>query len=156
MKYARDLLNTAPLVVAPELLVPDLARLLLDHRADGACVVDQGRLVGVVTSMDLIYQEKRVHLPSFVTIMELVVPLGVRRAEHELEKISGRTVRDIMSAQPRTVTRDAPIAVVASLMVDRHITIVPVVDGDRLVGVITKPAVLAAAFGRSPDGAGLG
>lgn len=35
---------------------------------------------------------------------------------------------------------------VASLMVDKHVTIVPVVEGSTLVGMITKQALLRAAF----------
>ncbi len=148
MQHARDLLDPNPLTVAPDVAVADLARQLIEAGADGACVLEDGRLVGVVTSMDLIFQEKRVHLPSIITIMDLVIPIGTKRAQAELEHITGRTVRDIMSTPPRFVGLDAGLDEVATLMVDEHFTVVPVVDNGRLVGVVTKQKVLAAAFGR--------
>lgn len=149
MKHARDLLDPHPLTTTPDVSVPDLARKLIDAGADGACVVDGDRLVGVVTSMDLIFQEKRVQLPSIITIMDLVIPIGMRKAEAELERISGATVGEIMSTPPKTVSPEAGLDEVATLMVDQHITIVPVVEDGRLVGVVSKPSILAAAFGRA-------
>lgn len=148
MKTAIDLLDPRPPTVTPDTTVADLAAHLLETGRDGACVLQDGALVGVVTSMDLIFQEKRVHLPSVLTIMDLVIPLGSAQAEAELAKIGGKTVRDIMSAPPRTVAPDAPIDAVASLMVDQHISLVPVVEDGQLLGAVTKRSVLHAAFGR--------
>lgn len=148
MRNAIDLLDPAPLVVGPDLSVADLAARLLEMGRDGACVLEDGVLVGVVTSMDLIYQEKRVHLPSIITIMDLVIPLGSAQAEAELTKMGGTTVREIMSAPPRTVGPQAEVDEIASLMVDLNISMVPVVEDGQLLGAITKPSVLRAAFGR--------
>jgi CBS domain-containing protein len=136
------------LTVAPDLLVRDLVELLLREHADGACVIEDGQLVGVVTTMDLVFQEKQVHLPSFLAVMDFMIPLEPpERLRHELDKITATRVRDMMSARPLSVRPEAPIADVATLMVDKHVTIVPVVEDGRVVGMITKPALLRAVFG---------
>lgn len=136
-----------PLTVVPNRSVRDLAELLLRERSDGACVIEHGRLVGVVTTMDLVFQEKRVHLPSILTLMDFAIPLEPpERLREELDKISGTTVADIMSRQPIFATPDTPMSEVASRMVDQHLTIVPVVEGERLIGMVTKQALLRAAF----------
>jgi CBS domain-containing protein len=142
----------APLVVAPDQSVRDLVELLLREHADGACVVEDGQLVGVVTTMDLVFQEKQVHLPSFLAVMDFMIPLEpAARLRHELDKITATRVRDMMSARPLSVGTDTPIAEVATLMVDKHITVVPVVEDGRVVGMITKPALLRAVFpGQAP------
>lgn len=148
MKTAADIM-VEPHTVSPDVTVKDLARLLLEQHWDGACVVgDEGELVGVVTSMDLIYQEKRLHLPTFFVLFDSVLPLeDPRKAEHELQKIAGRTVADVMTDSPVTVDPETPLDRVASLMVERHITVLPVLSSDgRVLGVITKPAMLKAAF----------
>ncbi|MBK8482685.1 MAG: CBS domain-containing protein [Proteobacteria bacterium] len=134
--------------VSPTLSVQDLARLLLEEQLDGVCVVaEDGALVGVVTSMDLIFQEKQLHLPTFFMLLDGVLPLDAPwRAERELDKISGAEVADIMTADPVAVAKDTPLDQVATLMVERHISILPVVADDRLIGVVTKPAMLRAAF----------
>ncbi len=144
---AREFMVDA-LTVAPELPVRELVELLLREKIDGACVVEEGdRLVGVVTTMDLVFQEKQVHLPSFLAVMDFMIPLErPERLIRELEKISAAQVSDLMSAHPLSVEVDTPIAAIASLMVDKHASIVPVVEQGRLVGMITKSMLLRAVF----------
>jgi CBS domain-containing protein len=141
-----------PRTVPPDMPVEQLAEMLLVERLDGVCVVEDQRLLGVVTSMDLIYQEKRLHLPTFFVLFDSVLPLeSPKKALRELVKISGSTVADVMSTDAVTVNPDTPLDKVASVMVEQHISIVPVVDdGDRLIGVVTKPAMLRAAFQPTP------
>lgn len=149
MTSARDVMDSRPLTVAPELSVRELASLLLQQGADGACVVDGGALRGVVTAMDLVFQQKKVHLPTVLTFMEAVIPMDLGRTRHEVEKMLGARVADIMSPHPVTVTPGADLSDVATLMVERHITLVPVLEGERLVGAITKASVLRSAFAQS-------
>jgi CBS domain-containing protein len=148
MKMARDVM-VPPIVVSAETRVKELAHVLLNEHLDGVCVVDEAEeLLGVVTSMDLIYQEKRLHLPTFFVLFDSVVPLeDPRKTEHELQKIAGRTVREVMTSPAVTVTESTPLDKVASLMVEQHISVVPVVSERRVVGVVTKPGMLEAAFG---------
>lgn len=149
MRYAHEIIQPDPVTVSPDLSVTDLARLLLEHDQDGFVVVEEGRVVGVVTAMDLIFQEKRVHLPSFITVMEVVVPVGHRAAVKELEKVTGSTVRDIMTPDPYTVAFDAGLDRIATLMVEKHVSLVPVLKDDVLIGVVTKRDVLRAAFSKA-------
>lgn len=146
MTTAAEILDPRPLVVAPELSVQDLAAQLLEQRAEGACVVRGGRLVGVVTAMDLVFKEKNLHLPTFFTFMEAVIPLGLHKTEEEVEKMAGLTVRQIMTDRPITVGPDDNLHTMATLMVEKHLSMLPVVDDGRLLGVVDKRAVLAAAF----------
>lgn len=146
---ARDILIEA-LTVAPECSVRDLAVLLLERGLDGACVVESAELVGVVTTMDLVFQEKQVHLPSVLSFMDFAIPLEPpSRLRAELEKIAGTTVREIMSREPITVGPERPVSEVARMMVDQHLTIVPVLsdmENDKLIGMITKQALLRAVL----------
>ncbi|MCA9699303.1 MAG: CBS domain-containing protein [Myxococcales bacterium] len=143
---AREFMVDA-LIVVPDRSVRDLAKLLLDENSDGACVVEHGRLVGVVTTMDLVFQEKKVHLPSILSFMDFAIPLEPPdRLRQELEKIAGTRVREIMSTDLVTVGPDATMSEVASLMVDKHLTLVPVVEGERVLGVINKQSLLRATL----------
>jgi len=146
--FAIDLMDREPLVVAPDLPVPTLARLLLDARLDGACVVDQDKLVGVVTTMDLIFQEKRVQVPTYVRLLGALLTRGTSGPKAALDKITGRIVSDIMSADPLSVSFDASLEQIATLMVDCHVTIVPVLNDGHLVGVISKRQVVRAALAK--------
>jgi CBS domain-containing protein len=144
---ARDIMIEA-LTVAPDCSVRDLARLLLERGCDGACVVEEHRLVGVVTTMDLVFQEKQVHLPSILSFMDFAIPLEPpSRLRAELDKIAGTTVGEIMTAEPVVVDEERAVSEVARAMVERHLTIVPVVESGALRGMITKQALLRAVLG---------
>ena len=62
-------------------------------------------------------------------------------------------VRDAMTSDPRTVTADSFVAEAARVMKDADTGIVPIVDGDRLVGTITDRdiAIRVVAEGRDPQ-----
>jgi CBS domain-containing protein len=150
MKTATELMEP-PVSIGPEASVRELADLLLDTDADGACVVRNGRLVGVVTTMDLVFKNKRVRLPTLLAILDAVIPLGsMRDVEEEMEKIAAATVGELMSHEVVTVGPDAGLDEVATLMVEKHITVVPVVKGTTLLGVVTKAGLLAASGLASP------
>jgi CBS domain-containing protein len=148
MRTAADVMNRDPITVRPDLPVQDLANLLLDGKNDGACVVEDGRLVGVVTTMDLIYREKRVHLPTFFWFLDAMIPLeSPFRTQREVAKIAAATVRDLMTTTPIVAEPSTLVDAVASMMIDHHVSLVPVVDQGRLVGVVTKAGMLREAFG---------
>jgi CBS domain-containing protein len=145
---ARDIMIEA-LTVVPDRSVRELAELLLAQGLDGACVVDEGRLVGVVTTMDLVFQEKQVHLPSILSFMDFAIPLEPpSRLREELDKIAGTKIAQIMSGEPVFVGPEALVSEVASKMVDEHLTIVPVVEQGEVLGMITKQALLRAVMHR--------
>lgn len=143
-----DVMDPTPLTVEPTLSVRDLAELLLARPLEGACVVEDGNLIGVATAMDLVFQSQPAHMPSFFHFLEALIPLeSVAKAEQDLRKIAGATVRDVMTAEPVTTTPGEPVAAVAERMVARHLSLVPVLDGRRLVGAVTKAGILRSAYG---------
>ena len=76
------------------------------------------------------------------------VPAGRRGGQGgSAEKIAGADVGDVMTDSPVTVEPDTPIDQIASLMVDRHITVLPVTESGKLVGMVTKPGILRVVFG---------
>jgi CBS domain-containing protein len=153
MKRAIDIMDPSPCTVTPDVSVRDLAQRLLQRRDEGACVVQDGRLVGVVTTMDLIFQEQPVHLPSFLTFFDAVIPLErPSHTQHEVEKLLGLSVKDIMTTDLITLGAETRLDEIAARMVKKHTGYIPIVDGDRLLGVVTKPAVLRAAFGIDETG----
>lgn len=145
--HARDIMIEA-LTVVPDRSVRDLAQLLLERGLDGACVVANGQLVGVVTTMDLVFQEKQVHLPTILNFLDFAIPLEPpSRLRAELDKIAGTTVQQIMTREPVTVEAERLVSEVARMMVDKHLTIVPVVEDGQLLGMITKQALLRSVLG---------
>lgn len=150
MSTVREVMDKGPLMIAPDRPVRELAELLMQTHIDGACVIDaDGTLRGVVTTMDLIFQEKRVHLPTVFYFLDAVIPLeSEARTKAELAKIAGGKVSDVMTPDPITIGPEADLADAATLMVEKHISLLPVVEDGKLIGAVTKPALLHAAYRR--------
>lgn len=146
MTLVHELMNHSPPSIEPDLGVRELARMLLESGRDGYAVVENGKLVGVVTAMDLIFQEKQVHVPSFFAFLDGLLPLGQHRLEEELQKVTGARVRDIMTTNPVTASQNDHVDAVATAMVERRLTVIPVVRDGELIGEITKPVLLEYAL----------
>lgn len=147
MKHVSDLYDPNPPTVTPDMPVAELAALFLDSGRDGFCVVDDGKLVGVVTLMDLLFQERQIRMPGLVTLLDAVLPVGLHKAEAELAKMTGNTVGAVMSRDLVTVGHDGPLDRITSLMVDKHITVLPVVHEGHLLGEVTRQGILRALYG---------
>ena len=144
MHTAKEIMTSEVITVNEELNVGDLAALFWEKRIGGAPVVDsEGTLLGVVTESDLIDQSKKVHIPTIMSVLDSMIFLeNPAKLDKEIKKMTGTQVKDIYSAEVITVVQDTPMDEVASIMANRKIHTLPVVDGDKLVGVIGKADII--------------
>ena len=148
MLKVKDIMTREVITVTPDTEVVKAAKLLLEKRINGLPVVDDsGKLVGILCQSDLVVQQKKIPLPSLFTLLEGFVPLtSMKRLDKEVEKIAAVTVRQAMTADPVTVEPETGIEEVAALMADKKYHTLPVVENDRLVGVVGKQDVLKTLF----------
>jgi CBS domain-containing protein len=141
---ARDIMTKDPITVGRDLSVTDAARMMVENRVGALPVLDGDALVGLVTEGDLIMRDVKVEFPTYLHLLDgfIMYPPATARFESELKKAVGATVGDVMSTHLVTVQADAPVSDVATLMVDRDVSRVPVLDGDRLVGIISKSDIV--------------
>jgi CBS domain-containing protein len=67
----------------------------------------------------------------------------------------GTKVKDVMTTRPRAVTPQTPLNEVAQLMETEDVGVVPVVDGDRLVGIVTDRDIVVRAIAKGKDPRGM-
>jgi CBS domain-containing protein len=146
-----EFMTTDVLTVTPDTTVDEAIQLLAQRGISGAPVVDaDGRLVGLLDDTDIILSEARLHAPTVVELFGayLTLPGEQKRYEHELRHALGQTVDDLMHHEPPFVGVDATVEDVASVIVERDVGRVPVVDADgRVVGIVTR-GDLVGALGR--------
>jgi len=144
MLKARDIMTKDVVTVTPDTEITQAAKLLLENHFNGLPVVDdKGRLVGIICQDDLIVQQKKFPLPSLFTFFDGLIPLtSYRSLEKEMGKIVATTVAQAMTPDPITIDPDATLEDIATLMVNNNVHTLPVLDRDRLVGVIGKEDVL--------------
>ena len=139
----REIMQTDWPSLDPESTVEDAIRLFAEARISGAPVVSDGQLLGIITEGDLIFQDADIKAPGFLDILGGIVPLGsTEEYRREALKSAGVTVGEVMTDDPITVAPEATLAEAATVMAERRKKILPVVEGDRLVGVVTRMDIL--------------
>lgn len=144
MITVRDIMTPDPITVGPDTDIARAAKLLLDRRINGVPVVDDaGRLLGILCQSDLIAQQKKLPIPTVFTFLDGVFQLSsTKQFEKQVRKIAALTVSEAMTPDPVTVGPDTLLETVAALMVDSNFHTLPVVENNRLVGIIGKEDVL--------------
>ncbi len=144
MYKAKDIMTTKVVTVFSHTPIIDAAKMLIENHFNGLPVVDEGgRLKGIICQDDLIFQQKKIPLPSFFTVLDGFVPLSSEKSiEKEINKIAAVTVENAMTPNPITITSDTDIEEIASLMIKHDIHTLPVLEQKKLVGIIGKEDVL--------------
>lgn len=132
------------ITVYPDTPVVEIARKMLQNDISGIPVVDRdGRLVGIVTETDLVVRNANVHFPTFLQILDARIYLtSTRHFEEELRRALGTVAADVMTREVQTVKPDDDISVAATLMVDRGLNPIPVLNDGRLEGIISRSDII--------------
>ena len=126
----KDRMTPDPITVAPDTTFPEAYRIIQEKGIHHLPVVDKrGRLIGIVARADLLQAS-----PSSATA------LSVFEVNYLLAHLQ---VQEVMS-QPITVTEDTPLEEAARLLVEKDIGCLPVMRGEKLVGVITETDIFKA------------
>jgi CBS domain-containing protein len=142
---AKDIMTPDPVTVGPETSVTDAAHIMSSKRIGALPVVDKdGNMAGLVTEGDLIMQDVKVHFPTYLSLLGgyVFAPGSTERYESALRKAVGALVADVMTTEPVTVTPDALVVDVATLLVERDVARVPVVTGRTVVGIVSKSDIV--------------
>jgi len=140
---AADVMVTMVITVGPEACVQDVAHILLSARISGVPVVgENGELLGIVTEGDLM---RRVETGTGrQRPWWLVLFAGREALAAEFIKEHSRNVTDVMSRDVITAAPDTPLSKIASLLEKNAIKRVPIVEGGKLVGIVSRANLLQA------------
>jgi CBS domain-containing protein len=146
----REVMTTDVVVFRPADKIERAARLLSERGIGGAPVVDDdGSLVGLLEDDDLIVQDARLHFPTVISVLGayLELPSSLARMEKELHKAVGATVGEVMDSEPPSCGPDDTVEAVATVMHERNLSRLPVVDENgKVVGVISRGDLVRDIF----------
>lgn len=123
-QVVRNWMTPNPITITQQTTLPEAYRLIHEHNIRRLPVMDNNKLMGIVTLGDV--REAR---PSDATT------LSVYELNYMLDKV---TAKDFMTRNPVTISPDATIQEAARLMLEHKIGGIPVVDGGELTGIITE------------------
>lgn len=102
-------------------------------------VDDAGFLTGIVTASDLVEQDRPLHIPTVISLFDWVIPLeGEGALQRELKKITAQTASELASSDIVTVTPTDSVSSAAEIMSSKKLHALPVVDGKKLVGMVSR------------------
>ncbi len=140
MLKAKDVMTRDVIIVNEGMSVDELGRLFIEKKISGAPVTDAaGTLIGIVTENDLIRKNTRLHIPTVLRIFDAMISLGrPDSVEDEIKRISASTVGEICTKGVLSVSPDASIQDVSSIMFEKGVHLVPVIETGKIVGIIGK------------------
>ncbi len=118
----RTVMKADPVAVGPDAPLDEAIRLMMEQQGHGLPVVDENRrLLGMITEKDmlrLLYDGQGAHA----------------------------TVAELMTTQLRTFQADEDLAVICDCLVANHVRAVPILEGDRLVGLISRSDLMGVVL----------
>ncbi len=146
MKTARDIMTSSVATIRKEATIKELSDLFIQHEVNGIPVVDEdNRVIGLVTEGDLIEQSKNLHIPTVISVFDAVIYLESENVfKDDLKRLTAAKVEDIYTKKVVMVTPDTPVEECAALMANNDIHTLPVVENEKLVGVIGKLDLIKA------------
>ena len=135
-----SIMTSPAITVPPDADVKTIASVLVSNEVGGVPVVDaSGKVLGMVTEGDLIVRNANLHFPRFLQIMDARIFLeNPRHFEEETRKMLAATAKDLMSSPVIVVSPEDDIEKAATIMVEKHVHALPVVEHGRVVGIISR------------------
>ena len=142
-----EFMDTVRPTVTPTTTIKDLVHLLASQNLDCVAVVEGGKVVGVVTDQDLLYQEVEAdeHQPFVAPFLDWVVYIqSLGSWERHIEKAFAVTVSDLMTTEVKTASPDEELHEAAKRMAKDGVSQLPVVENGAYVGMLTRGHVVSA------------
>ncbi len=122
--FVKNKMTANPFTISPDQTIPDAHEIMAAHGIRRLPVMKNGKLVGIVSREDI-----SKYSPSKATSLSM----------GEITYLLAKTkISMIMTKDPTTISSSALLEEAAILMRDNSISFLPVVDGDKLVGIITE------------------
>ena len=137
----RDIMTKEVLSVKAGASVNEVARLMGQRDISGVPVIDdEQHVIGIITELDLIVRNTRLEFPHFIEVLDWGrIPLEwPSHARERMKHMLGTQAADVMTAEVVTIGPDADVEELAGLMVKRRVNPVPVVEGDQLIGIVSR------------------
>ena len=148
----KDAMTKNPVVCSVDTPLRDAVGLFRKYHIGGLPVMDGGVVVGMLTESDLIslLESERISddlwLPSPFEIIEIPVReyVNCEKTKHALRNIGDMPAKKVMTRHVITANEDMEIEAAASLMLKEGVTRLPVLQGKKLTGILTRADIINA------------
>lgn len=131
--------------VGLEMKITDVAKILHERNIHGVPVVEDGKLVGIITETDFFTKsESEIYLPSYIEFLKNIGDVENSGVNNEqFQELLNAKAGDIMSQNCITLHPDSDVSAMFQLVKEAKLHTVPVVlEDDSLVGIVTVADVI--------------
>lgn len=142
---AKDFMTTNVITCTEDQSVADAAKLMVEKEFSVMPILNsEGKLVGIVTESDFVGKEVKVP-HALASIKQL---FGQNFYFNDVETLyaeaKNKKLSSVMSKNLKTIKPETSLSKVVNYMISKNIKRLPVVDGEKLVGIITRKNILKA------------
>ncbi|WP_135609510.1 CBS domain-containing protein [Methanococcoides sp. AM1] len=150
----KDIMSSSVIVCSPEDSISSVAQLLKKEDISGVPVVSDSNVMGIVSEVDLlklleIPEHGGLWLPSPFEVIEIPIRelISWEDTKKMLSDVGSKPVSEIMVKDIFTVSLDSSVEDASRLMTKHKVNRLPVLDGDKLVGIITRGDIIRGLAG---------
>jgi CBS domain-containing protein len=135
-----QIMRTDVPVIGPDASIGETAKILVDNNTPGVAVVEHSKIIGIVTEADIIAREADVDVPTPVPFLDAIFMADAGPDfDDELRRVTAVNARQLMTSPVISIRSTATLTEVATLMVERRINPVPVLDEqNHVVGLVSR------------------
>lgn len=139
---ASELMTSPAITVKVETPIREVAAIMRKNQISGVPVVDAaGKLVGIVTEINLIKRNAPIIGPNYIAVLSGLIPIELgqyRRYREQLRQVLATTAGELMAHDVKYVSPRTELETLMELMEDPQVTSLPVVDQDKVIGIVTR------------------
>lgn len=142
---AKDVMIKNVIFIKKDDKLDEIISVMMQNHVSGVPVIDKdNHLVGMVTERDLVTKDRVFNISSYMEFMASILFTDGKGVEGMSQKKSDSlTAADVMTSPVYAVHLEATIEEIVSLMMNRHINRIPVIDKEnKLVGIIGRSDLL--------------
>ncbi len=141
----KDIMSRSIKTVSSSTQLSEVVSLMCLYRYSGLPVVDDGKLVGIISEKDVLHRL----LPNVDELMSNMSTIDFDSKIKDYSNVINLKVADLMTTGVASVTPDMHILKAASIMAGKRFRRIPVTEGDKLVGMLSLGDVHKAIFHKS-------
>lgn len=116
----KEAMTKKVIIINPDTTIKDAAKIMSQYRVGSIVVLENEKLVGIITELDIIWKVVASELDPKITL-----------------------VRDVMSKNVVTINADQTLEDATDVMVENKIKKLPVIEGNKIIGIITATDIIS-------------
>lgn len=138
--------------VTPETKITEVAEILFKNRYHGLPVLDQGKIVGMITETDFFTKDAaNLHLPSYISFLKenRIVEGLPKEIETSVRALLNTQAKDIMTPNCVSILKDMDLhALLEFFKVTKFYTLPVIDETESLVGIVTQSDIIGLLKGQ--------